>query len=75
MHIASREKYIFHMLFGAFHITPSISMVVGLSNFRTWLPLRWHKKPSKDLLSRESKCMTFWDGSTKNCLETTHFQA
>ena len=24
MHMASREKYIFHMLFGAFHITPRI---------------------------------------------------
>ena len=24
MHLASREKYIFHMLFGAFHITPRI---------------------------------------------------
>ena len=24
MHMASREKYIFHMLFGAFHITSSI---------------------------------------------------
>ena len=22
MHMASREKYMFHMLFGAFHITP-----------------------------------------------------
>ena len=22
MHMASREKYIFHMLFGEFHITP-----------------------------------------------------
>ena len=27
MHMASREKYIFHMLFGAFHITPRISKV------------------------------------------------
>ena len=24
MHMASREKYIFHMLFGAFHITPGL---------------------------------------------------
>ena len=28
MHMASREKYIFHMLFGAFHITPRIALNV-----------------------------------------------
>ena len=29
MHMASREKYIFHMLFGAFYITPRILVISG----------------------------------------------
>ena len=28
MHMALREKYIFHMLFGAFHITPRTEYAV-----------------------------------------------
>ena len=32
MHMASREKYIFHMLFGAFHITPGmLSEQIGIN--------------------------------------------
>ena len=32
-HIASREKYIFHMLFGAFHITPRINKISETLDF------------------------------------------
>ena len=32
MHMASREKYIFHMLFGAFHDTPGIDSSLQFRN-------------------------------------------
>ena len=34
MHLASREKYIFHMLFGAFHITPGIIFVLAIISLK-----------------------------------------
>ena len=33
MHMASREKYIFHILFGAFHGTPRIYKVCSIAGF------------------------------------------
>jgi len=52
MHMASREKYIFHMLFGAFHITPRI-------NHKLWFVIY-----NSDRKCKLGKCYLEWYEST-----------